>query len=255
MSSKVSHKPRVGVPWRTQQDEKENQREKMENYLRAVLEAGGEPVLISVATPREELDSLAETLDAVVLPGSSADVDPMRYGVPRHAQCADADPQREQTDGALLDHAFAANKPVLAICYGVQLLNVYLNGKLIQDIPSELRTKIRHDKKDLPPGADDPRHGVRIEPGSKLAGLAERAGVGLSVEVNSSHHQAISSPGLNLRVTAEAPDAVVEAVEWTGSGNWVVGVQWHPERMAGDALAAALFNELVAAARAATVRA
>jgi putative glutamine amidotransferase len=78
--------------------------------------------------------------------------------------------------------------------------------------------------------------------------------MGPNVEVNSSHHQAVLEPGRGLRITASAPDGVVEAVEWTGSDNWVVGVQWHPERMPGDALAAALFRELVAAARTAAVR-
>jgi putative glutamine amidotransferase len=237
--------PRVGVPWRTAKEEAENKRHRYDDYLRAIREAGGREVEISLCLPPQKLDELMETLDAVVLPGSPADVDPSRYRAMRHAQCADPDPQRERTDFALLDHAFAANKPVLAICYGTQLLNVYLGGKLIQNIASEFRTAIRHDKEG---------HAARIEPGSKLATLAESAGAGLSVEVNSSHHQAIAKPGPNLRVTAQAPDGVIEAVEWGGSGNWVVGVQWHPERMAGDALAAALFRELIAAAYAATVQ-
>ncbi len=254
MSREVSHKPRIGVPWRTAKEEAENNRQRYDDYLRAVREAGGQAVEISLGMPRPELEKLIETLDGVVLPGSPADVDPTRYGAQRHAECADPDPQREQTDFALLDHAFAAHKPVLAICYGTQLLNVYLRGKLIQDIPGELPTSIRHSKKGLAPGAPDPRHGARIEPGSKVGALVELAGTGLAVEVNSSHHQAVLEPGRDLRVTVRAPDGVVEAVEWTGSGNWVVGVQWHPERMPGDALAAALFRELVAAARTAAVR-
>jgi len=242
------HRTRVGVPWRSLREEKEGRREKLEHYLRAIQEAGAEPVVISLLTPLAELKSLAETLDAVVLPGSPADVDPGRYGAPRHTQCAESDRKREEADYALLDHTFAANKPVLAICYGIQLLNVYLGGKLIQDIPSELHTSIKHSR---PPGGPDQHHPVRVEPGSKLAALAS---AGLSAEVNSSHHQAILSSGRDLRVTAQAPDGVVEAVEWTGKGNWVVGVQWHPERMTGDALAAALFRELTAAARGTAVR-
>ncbi|HEX2712515.1 MAG TPA: gamma-glutamyl-gamma-aminobutyrate hydrolase family protein [Candidatus Acidoferrales bacterium] len=254
MSSEVSHKPRIGVPWRMAKEEAENDRYRYDDYLRAVREAGGQAVEISLELARPELEKLLETLDAVVLPGSPADVDPARYGARRQDKCADSDPQRERTDCTLLDHAFAARKPVLAICYGTQLLNVYLHGKLIQDVPSELRTSIRHNKAGLPAGAADPRHGARVEPGSKIAALAESAGMGPNVEVNSSHHQAVLEPGRGLRITASAPDGVVEAVEWTGSDNWVVGVQWHPERMPGDALAAALFRELVAAARTAAVR-
>ncbi len=250
-SEEVGAKPRIGVPWRTAAEQKNGNLPKIQNYYSAVEAAGGEPVPISLDLPRAELESLARTLDAVVLPGSPADVDPARYGAPRHAQCADPDPQRERTDFALLDHAFAANKPVLAICYGVQSLNVYLKGTLVQDIPSELHTDIQHDKKGLPAGAGDPRHPVSIESGSKLAALAAES---FSAEVNSSHHQAILAPGRDLHVTAHAPDGVAEAVEWTGDANWVVGVQWHPERMFGDPFARALFRELIAAARGATVR-
>lgn len=247
-------RPRVGVPWRTAKEEADGNRLKIEHYYQAIEAAGGEPVPISLSAPRAELEQLARTLDAVVLPGSPADVDPARYGVKRHPKCSDADPARERTDYALLDHALAAKKPVLAICYGTQLLNVYLGGTLLQDIASEVQTTIRHDKKGLPLGADDPHHGARIEAGSMLAELprtAELAGEGLSADVNSSHHQSILTPGKGLRITAHAPDGVVEAVEWTGDANWVVGVQWHPERMKNDRLAEALFRELIAAARAA----
>ena len=254
MPSETQTRPRVGVPWRTVKEEKESNLSKIKYYCDAIEAAGGQAIPISLSMPPAELDDLADTLDALVLPGSPADVDPIRYVAPRHARSNDPDPQRERTDFALLDHAFAANKPVLAICYGVQLLNVYLSGKLLQDIPTEFRTKIKHDKQGLPPGAPDPRHPVEIEPGSKLAALAEQAGVGLLPEVNSSHHQAILAPGLHLRVTAHAPDGIVEAVEWTGSGNWIVGVQWHPERMAGDPLAERVFRELMGAARGTVAR-
>ncbi len=246
MSSEAHHHPRVGVPWRTEEEEMKSNRYRYDDYLRAIRETGGQAVEISLALPRTKLEELMETLDAVALPGSSADVDPARYGARRRARCADPDSQRERTDYALLDHAFAAKKPVLAICYGVQLLNVYLGGTLVQDISSELRTQIKHDKRGLPPGAEDPRHAARIEPGCRLAELAGA----VEVEVNSSHHQAILAPGKHLRITAHAPDGVIEAVEWTGTGNWVIGVQWHPERMRNGRLAEALFRDLIAAARA-----
>jgi len=87
---------------------------------------------------------------------------------------------------------------------------------------------------------------VRIEPGSELARLAGQA----EERINSSHHQSIRAPGRGLRVTAQAPDGVIEAVEWTGDSNWVVGVQWHPERMMGHPLSEALFRQLVLAASA-----
>src|SRR5712692_9284999 len=94
MSGETQLKPPVGVPWRTAAEEKNGNLPKIENYYRAVEAAGGEPVPISLGLPRAELESLESTLDAVVLPGSPSDVDPSRYGAPRHAQCADPDAQR-----------------------------------------------------------------------------------------------------------------------------------------------------------------
>ncbi len=242
--------PQVGIPWRTAKEERENNLPKMVNYCRAVEAGGGVAVPISLQSSPAEFKRLAQTLDAIVLPGSPADVDPTRYGAARHPACADADPDRERTDFALLEHALAQRKPVLAICYGVQSLNVYLGGTLVQDISSELRTEIPHSRHGLPPGAKDPRHGADFEADSRLASLTGA----LEAEVNSSHHQSIARPGRNLRVTAHAPDGVIEAVEYAAPDQWVTGVQWHPERMAGDALAAALFGALIQAARAASVR-
>ncbi len=234
--------PRVGVPWRTRKEEAEGNRPKTEDYLRAVRDGGGDPVLLSLSLAAAELERVAATCDAFVLPGSPADVEPARYGAARHPRCADADPDRERTDFALLDHALAARKPVLTICYGTQLLNVYQGGALIQDIPSELPTTIRHSR---PTGAEDPRHGVALDAASRLATLASST----EAVVNSAHHQSIREPGRDLRIVARAPDGVVEAVEYTRDARWLIGVQWHPERMFGDAFAQALFRDLVAAAR------
>ncbi len=212
-------------------------------YLRAIENAGGEPIEISLRLSPEELDRQLQPLDAIVLPGSPADIEPGRYGAARHPESAAADPSREEIDRALLDLAFKEHVPVLAICYGLQSLNVYLGGTLIQDIASELGTKIQHpwsDKK-----GPEPLHRARLEPNSRVAELAGAA----EVEVNSSHHQSIREPGRGLRVAARAPDGVIEAAEWTGAADWVTAVQWHPERRTEDFLARALFRELVAAAR------
>jgi putative glutamine amidotransferase len=267
MAQQILSRPRVGVPWRTAAEEAANQRAKIDEYLRAVERAGGEPVLLSLTAGSETLKREAEKLDAFVLTGSPADVDPAHYGAKRHPAAADADAARERTDFALLEHALGAGKPVLAICYGIQSLNVFLGGSLVQDIPTEVGMKIRHSPKparsplarpdggrgarpdkqeDLPDGDETPdaRHGASLDPGRVLAlSGAARA------EVNSWHHQSVLEPGLGLRITGRAPDGVVEAVEWTFDSNWVVGVQWHPERLPEDALAQALFQDLVLAAR------
>jgi putative glutamine amidotransferase len=250
MSTPTHEKPRIGVPFRKAAEEAagKEKSQKIEYYYRAVAAAGAEAVPISLHLPGEEWKRLAATIDGFVLPGSPADVDPAKYGARRHSKTAGADAPRERTDYALLDHAFAAGKPVLAICYGVQLLNVYLGGGLIQDIPSAMPHALEH--------SEDkehhvyPHHAVRIDTRSRLVLLAG----GTQAEVNSSHHQSIDRPGRNLAVTAHAPDGVIEAVEWTGGSQWVMGVQWHPERMAGDNLAAAIFRELVVACRPAGMR-
>ena len=249
MSSWENFRPRVGVPYRTVKEQAENRREAYEKYVNAIRNAGGEPVEISLTLSRGALEEVAGTLDALVLPGSSADVDPARYGATRHARCDVPDPQRERADFTLLEHAFIAKKPVLAICYGIQLLNVYLGGTLVQDISSELATPLRHDWRDRKT-QPEPFHPARLEAGSRLAAWAGTT----EIRVNSSHHQAVREPGKNLRIVARAPDDVIEAVEWTGGAHWVIGVQWHPERMAGDPLAATLFRQLLAATRSAAVR-
>jgi putative glutamine amidotransferase len=247
MTMRTHTRPRVGVPWRTAAEESANLRAVMDNYLRAVERAGGEAVLVSLTSGSENLKRQADSLDAFVLTGSPADIDPAHFRAKRHLATADADPARERTDFTLLEHALGAGKPVLAICYGIQSLNVFLGGSLIQDIPSELGSKICHSPEDdeIPgqPEPADPVHGARFDLGRvlKLSGAAQ-------VEVNSCHHQSVLNPGRGLLITAHAPDGVVEAVEWTGDSNWILGVQWHPERMPEDALAQALFHDLVAAA-------
>jgi len=242
---RASRRPRVGIPWRTSQEEIEQNHPKIKNYEDAVRRAGGEPVSLTLRDPLA-LDRALRTLDGFVLPGSPADVAPAEYGAVNHGLSEPADLAREAADRAILKHAFAEEKPVLAICYGCQLLNVYLGGTLIQDLRAETGTTVPHRKKDLlPEPTDDPRHPAAFEQGSRLAAITgSRRG-----EVNSSHHQAIATPGKNLRVTAHADDDTVEGVEWTGDPNWVVGVQWHPERMPGDAAAERLFSDFVEAAR------
>ncbi|HEV2298018.1 MAG TPA: gamma-glutamyl-gamma-aminobutyrate hydrolase family protein [Candidatus Acidoferrales bacterium] len=244
-------RPRVGIPYRTRNEELTGMRRKYETYLRPIEAAGGAPIEVSLGLTREELRSMADSIDAVVLPGSPADVNPALYGVARHLKSTEADADRERTDYALLENAIAEGKPVLAICYGIQILNVFLGGTLIQDIPSEVQTKIEHEWQGRQKGKPEPVHTAEFELDSKIAKIAGA----FESQVNSSHHQAIREPGRNLRIVGRAPDGIIEAVEWTDDANWVMGVQWHPERMVDDALAKGLFRELIAAARGATIRA
>ncbi|HYL68041.1 MAG TPA: gamma-glutamyl-gamma-aminobutyrate hydrolase family protein [Candidatus Limnocylindria bacterium] len=250
MSAGINQKPRVGIPYRTRKEELNGERAKYDKYVQAVESVGGDPIRISLGLSSDELKTMAQALDAIVLPGSPADVDPSLYRAARNPKSSEADSDRERTDFVLLNHAFTEHKPVLAICYGVQSLNVFLGGSLIQDIPAEVRTQIQHPWIGRDKGVPEPFHTVRFEPGSRLA-LSAGA---LEATVNSSHHQSVLDVGRGLRIAARAADGVIEGVEWTGDANWVTGVQWHPERMAEtDSLAQVLFRDLIAAAHRAPV--
>jgi putative glutamine amidotransferase len=253
----TASRPRVGIPWRTSHEEANQIKNKLEYYFAAVAAAEGEPAHLSLQLSANELTSQIKDLDAFVLPGAPADVNPSLYRSPRHQKTHEADPNREKTDFAILEHAFASGKPVLAICYGCQSLNVCLGGTLYQDIATELHTNIEHSKEGLPPDAADPIHAARIAPGGEIAQVAAISGFanhngGFDVQINTSHHQSVRDLGHGLRVAAVAPDGVIEAVEHEPHKHWVVGVQWHPERMKDHALSSALFRALVQATRAAT---
>jgi putative glutamine amidotransferase len=246
-STEMPDKPRVGIPWRTREEERAGNVEKLSFYFEAVRRAGGEPEHVSLELSNEELLNKTAGLDAFVLPGSPADVDPVRYAEPRHAKTKTIDPDRDRTDTTILQHALAEHKPVLAICYGCQILNVHQGGTLLQDIPAQKPGCEAHGKTDLAAGETlkDLEHDAKLASGSvlqKLAGSAE-------VRINSSHHQSIDRPGDQLRVTACGTDGIVEGVELQSAEDWVVGVQWHPERMPENAFAQKLFSDFVAAAR------
>src|SRR5260370_23590396 len=145
---------------------------KLQLYFATVAAAEAEPVHVSLQLLPNDLAAQIRDLDAFVLPGAPTDVNPALYGAARHEKTHDADANREKTDFAILEHAFASGKPVLAICYGCQSLNVCLGGTLYQDIASELHTKMEHSKEGLPPDAPDPIHPARIGPGGDIAQLA-----------------------------------------------------------------------------------
>jgi putative glutamine amidotransferase len=247
MSGETQRKPRVGIPWRTRDEERGGIVEKLDFYFDAVRLAGGQPEHVSLGLSDDDLRKQAESLDAFVLPGSPADVDPDRYGESRHAKTKTLDADRDRTDSAILTHALEAHKPVLAICYGCQILNVHQGGSLVQDIPSERPGTDAHGKTDLAASATtkDLEHRATLAEASilqKLSGATD-------VRINSSHHQSIDRPGEKLRVTARGADGIIEGVELQSPDDWVIGVQWHPERMPDDALAQELFADFVRAAR------
>jgi putative glutamine amidotransferase len=181
-------------------------------------------------------------VDALLLPGGE-DVNPRHYGEPPHEKCGPPSPARDATELALARWAVAEGKPLLAICRGIQVLNVALGGSLYQDIAAQVPGAGRHDWY-----PDHPRslraHDAVLEPDSRLATMVGSA----SLPVNSLHHQAVKDVAAGLRVVACAPDGVVEALEAAGHP-FAMAVQWHPEELAGsDPQAQRLFDALVEAA-------
>lgn len=252
MRAESQIKPRIGVPFRTKREQAAGDRTKIHRYLKAVQMAGGDPVVIPLDLSSSELEQLATRLDGVALSGSPADVDPALFHAAPHPKAAAPDRERERTDFALLDHFFEERKPVLAICYGIQSLNVFLGGTLIQDIPTEIGSRVDHDV-ESDHGTAETFHKLHLETGSRVMELAN----GLDeVSVNSSHHQSVLRPGSGMRVTAKAADGVIEAIEGTAADHWVTAVQWHPERMVEtDVFALSLFRGLMAAVRGTTAQA
>jgi putative glutamine amidotransferase len=229
-------KPLIGLTCRWDEEKKRDYLPS--EYAEAVAAAGGVPVLIPLVP--SAAGELAARLDAVVLTGSNSDVDPQRYHQARHPEVKAIHGQRDETDFAVLEQAFREKIPVLGICFGMQSLNVFLGGSLVQDVPGTVPNAVEHNQ--------EARHDVRIAPGTSIATWANGAA---AANVNSWHHQAVERPGEGLRVAAVAPDGVIEAVEGQNPDHFVVAVQWHPERIWKDEpLSARLFQELVKAARA-----
>jgi putative glutamine amidotransferase len=252
--------PRIAIPVPHSGDREYAERA-LPQYEEAVRGAGGEPVRIDLdQTPVQVMQQL-ERCDAVLLPGSGADVDPQKYGADRHKETAPPDAKREMVDELVLQDAYKTQKPVLGICYGLQSLNVFRSGSLVQDIESAginsagISSAINHSAGRTVAKA----HTVNVEPESRLAeivGASLDLGDSKTVAVNSSHHQSADTVGDGLRVVARcAEDGIIEALEGDAPDHFVLAVQWHPERSVKDQpevaeSAKAIFRAFIEAAKA-----
>jgi putative glutamine amidotransferase len=240
------HPSTIGITCSTfqrDQDQRPPNTGQNQSYVDAVIRAGAAPLLIPNVTDRTLLRTLYDLVDGLLLSGGG-DIDPNYYGESRHEACGIPDLERDETELALIRWAIEEGKPLLAICRGIQVVNVALGGTLYQDLQAQAPEAERHD---WSPGypRDYIAHSVSISPQTRLGRI-----VGADpLPVNSFHHQAIKHVAPELTVTARAPDQIIEAVEGKGHP-FVVGVQWHPEGLAReDARAQRLFDALVKACR------
>ena len=235
--------PRIAIPLPHSGDAEYAERA-LPQYVRAVEMAGGEAVRIPLDFPQAEVMKLIAACDAVLLPGSKADVDPAKYGASKDPHTALADSRRDSVDELLLRDAYATRKPILGICYGLQILNVYRGGTLLQHIESGINHEAGR--------AVAIAHTVEVDAGSTLGGIVAPDTSGKqTIAVNSSHHQSAQAAGDGLRVVARCPqDGIIEGLEGTSPDHFVVAVQWHPERSVEDDEASrAIFRSLVDAAQ------
>jgi putative glutamine amidotransferase len=217
-----------------------------QQYVRALTEAGAVPWLVPLLSGDEAtLRSIYDRLDGIFLTGG-VDVNPANYDEPLHSLCGPTDHDRDWTEMHLVRWALADQKPVLGVCRGHQVINVAAGGALYQDVGVQHPQAIKHDY--FPSSGDYTRdyvvHDVEVAPGSRLSAIL---GAG-RVRVNSMHHQGVKRLAPPLQATAFAPDGLIEGLEG-GNGQFLVGVQWHPEELTDkDPAMRRLFAEFLAAA-------
>src|SRR5947208_1161140 len=192
MSHNENSRPRIGITMRLELET--NRFYLARYYSEAVEAAGGLPVHIPLIPESQYVAAVMSGIDGLLLPGSDSDMDPLRYGKEPHPNLGSVHPEKDETDLLVLDEAERRATPVFAICFGLQSLNVFRGGTLIQDIPSQLPNAIKHNQ-----GAPRDRHSHRVQilDGSLLSQLVN----GNSAPVNSHHHQAIETVGRELVAT------------------------------------------------------
>jgi putative glutamine amidotransferase len=237
--------PLIGIPSRHDQSSGSGSPTLAQSrtYVEAVATAGGAPVLIPLDLDEGALRAIYERLDGLLLTGG-VDVHPRHYGETIHEKCGQIDEARDRVELTLTRWALAESLPILAICRGIQVLNVAAGGTLYQDIASQVPGSLKHDY-----WPDYPRnllpHQVTVSSDSHLAAILG----GTQVAVNSLHHQAIKDPAPDFTVVARSPDSLIEAIE-TNDHPFALGVQWHPEELVEDVpLMRRLFEDFVSAAR------
>ena len=234
-------RPRIGITMRIELET--NRFYLGRDYSEAVEAAGGVPVHLSLIPRPEYIRAAMQDLDGILLPGSDSDVNPLLYGRDPHTHLGSVHPLKDETDLLVLKEIEERATPLLAICFGMQILNVQRGGTLIQDIATQFPQAIKHQQ-----GVPRDRHShlVRLLEGSMLSELAGRSE---GVPVNSHHHQAIETVGKGLMATAWTSDGLIEALEDPSEERFALAVQWHPEiAWQRDQFSRAIFRRFIEAA-------
>lgn len=213
------------------------------DYTQAIERAGGIPVILPLHI--QKIDELLETLDGVVFSGGG-DIEGKRFGQENHEAANGFDEERDEFEIALMKAAFAKDVPILAICRGVQIMNVERGGTLIQDIPSQVQTETKHNQRAEGKGEHDIFQTATVDGGDNPVTKALGEG---ELDINSFHHQALGRIAPSLEVVARSDDGIVEAV-YAPKQTYAVGTQWHPERLAANHPEhQELFNQLMESAK------
>ena len=195
-----------------------------ENYIRAIEDAGGIPVLLSLKND-EDFEPLLDIVSGIMLTGGQ-DINPLHYGDNISEHCKLIMPERDETDMKLFNTAFKRGIPILGICRGEQLINVAMGGSLYQDINAQAAASIKHWQADIL-SANYPVHKIAVSKNSRLYDCFGRE----AIMVNSLHHQAVKTLAQGLTASAYSEDGIIEAIEYKSSERFLLGVQWHPEAM------------------------
>ena len=196
-----------------------------QGYINSLVTAGGIPLMAPVTIDENALRGLYEFADGVLLSGGG-DVDPAVYGETTHEKTGYVDLDRDRVEFLLTRWAVADDKPIFGICRGIQAMNVAMGGSLVQDIPSEWESTLKHNGRYENATRDEVLHHVAVETGSRIEKMVQNHDVG----VNSFHHQAVKRVAEGFTITSRAPDGIIEGMEMPDK-RFVVGVQWHPEEM------------------------
>lgn len=237
----MKNRPLIGITMRL---EVETERFYLgRSYSEAIEYFGGLPIQIPLIARKDYIGEIVKKLDGILLPGSDSDVDPLHYSEEPLPKLKKVVPEKDSTDFLVLKEAEKLKIPVLAVCFGMQALNVFNGGTLYQDIETQIENPLKHEQ-GIP--LNRLSHSIKVKSKSRLSGFVKAAHQTENIKVNSHHHQSVKKIGNDLIETAWTKDGVIECIEGTYKDRFVFATQWHPEiSFENDALSREIFSAFV----------